>query len=163
MPAQHTLHVALTEPLLKYISEQVASGRYATASEVVRASLRLLIAATAVPTCPQSALDARGPSVQALPGGRLQLQHGPIDVVLRAWGARDAVAAAYDAAAARLRTMLGELVEELPELRKPMGDGPRVEGAVAKRMAPPASRTAACSSRPWRPSRAPSRTSSWPR
>ena len=43
MPAQHTLHVALTEPLVKYISEQVASGRYATASEVVRASLRLLI------------------------------------------------------------------------------------------------------------------------
>ena len=40
MPAQHT---ALTEPLQKYISEQVASGRYATASEVVRASLRLLI------------------------------------------------------------------------------------------------------------------------
>ena len=43
MPAQHTLHVALTEPLVKYVSEQVASGRYATASEVVRASLRLLI------------------------------------------------------------------------------------------------------------------------
>ena len=43
MPAQHTLHVALTEPLVKYIGEQVAPGRYATASEVVRASLRLLI------------------------------------------------------------------------------------------------------------------------
>lgn len=43
MPAQHTLHVALTEPLVKYIGEQVTSGRYATASEVVRASLRLLI------------------------------------------------------------------------------------------------------------------------
>ena len=43
MPAQHTLHVALTEPLLKYVAEQVASGRYATASEVVRASLRLLM------------------------------------------------------------------------------------------------------------------------
>jgi antitoxin ParD1/3/4 len=40
MPAQHT---ALTEPLQRYISEQVASGRYATASEVIRASLRLLI------------------------------------------------------------------------------------------------------------------------
>lgn len=43
MPAQHTLHVALTEPLLKYVGDQVASGRYATASEVVRAALRLLI------------------------------------------------------------------------------------------------------------------------
>jgi len=43
MPAQHTLHVALTEPLLKYVGDQVATGRYATASEVVRAALRLLV------------------------------------------------------------------------------------------------------------------------
>lgn len=43
MPAQHTLHVALTEPLVRYVNDQVAAGRYATASEVVRAGLRLLI------------------------------------------------------------------------------------------------------------------------
>ena len=72
--------------------------------------------------------------MQALGGGRLHLQHGPIDVVLRAWGAPDAVAAAYEAAVARFRTVLRELVEELPELRKAMDDGPLVEGAVAKRM-----------------------------
>ena len=77
---------------------------------------------------------SEGPSVQALGGGRLHLQHGPIDVVLRAWGAQDAVARAYEAAVARFRTVLRELVEELPELRKAMDDGPRVEGAVAKRM-----------------------------
>ncbi|MBD0271100.1 MAG: UPF0280 family protein [Acetobacteraceae bacterium] len=75
-----------------------------------------------------------GPSVQALRGGRLHLQHGPIDVVLRAWGARAAVAIAYEAAVARFRTVLRELVSELPELRKAMDDGPRVEGAVARRM-----------------------------
>lgn len=43
MAAQHTMHVALTEPLVRYVGGQVASGRYATASEVVRAALRLLI------------------------------------------------------------------------------------------------------------------------
>jgi antitoxin ParD1/3/4 len=42
MAARHTLHVALTEPLVNYVGKQVASGRYATASEVVRAALRLL-------------------------------------------------------------------------------------------------------------------------
>jgi antitoxin ParD1/3/4 len=43
MAAKHTLHVALTEPLARYVAERVASGEYATASEVVRTSLRLLI------------------------------------------------------------------------------------------------------------------------
>jgi ApbE superfamily uncharacterized protein (UPF0280 family) len=82
------------------------------------------------------------PSVQALTGDRLHLQHGPIDVVLRAWGASSAVADAYEAVTARFRTILGELVAELPELRKPMDERPRVEGPVARRMA------AAC--RPYR-------------
>ena len=44
------------------------------------------------------------------------------------------MADAYDAAAARFRTVLDELVAELSELRKAMSDGPRVEGAVARRM-----------------------------
>jgi antitoxin ParD1/3/4 len=43
MAAKHTLHVALTEPLVRYVAQQVASGEYATASEVVRAGPRLLI------------------------------------------------------------------------------------------------------------------------
>jgi antitoxin ParD1/3/4 len=43
MPAQHTLHVAVTRPLLEFVNEQIASGRYATASELVRDALRLLI------------------------------------------------------------------------------------------------------------------------
>ncbi|WP_407528666.1 UPF0280 family protein [Methylobacterium oryzisoli] len=75
-----------------------------------------------------------GPRVQALPGGRLHLQHGPIDVVLRAYGAEAAVAEAHRAAQSRFRPLLGELVAELGELRKPMSARPRVEGAVARRM-----------------------------
>lgn len=43
MPAQYTLHVAVTEPLLQFVNEQIASGRYATASELVREALRLLM------------------------------------------------------------------------------------------------------------------------
>lgn len=74
------------------------------------------------------------PTARTLPGNRLHLQHGPIDVVLRAWGEPPAVAAAHDAAASRFRSVLDELVAELPELRKAMAEGPRVQGPVARRM-----------------------------
>jgi antitoxin ParD1/3/4 len=43
MPVKHSRHVALTESLARFIDRQVAEGRYATASEVMRAALRLLI------------------------------------------------------------------------------------------------------------------------
>jgi antitoxin ParD1/3/4 len=43
MTAKHSRHVALTEPLARYVANQVATGVYASASEVVRAGLRLLI------------------------------------------------------------------------------------------------------------------------
>lgn len=72
--------------------------------------------------------------MQALPGGRLHFHHGPIDAVLRAWGAREAVDAAYKAATARFASVLDELVGELPELRKAMADRPQVTGTVARRM-----------------------------
>lgn len=42
MPSKHTLNVSLTEHLCKFIVDQVASGRFSTSSEVVRAALRLL-------------------------------------------------------------------------------------------------------------------------
>ncbi len=42
MTAKHSRHVALTEPLARLIDRKVAEGRYASASEVVRAALRLL-------------------------------------------------------------------------------------------------------------------------
>lgn len=74
------------------------------------------------------------PAVQPLAGDRLHLQHGPIDLVLRAWGAATAVREAYDAAIARFQRVLPELVGELAELRKPMAEKPQVEGPVAQRM-----------------------------
>ena len=43
MAAKHHRHVALTEVLTKFVDRQVAEGRYASASEVMRAGLRLLI------------------------------------------------------------------------------------------------------------------------
>ncbi len=76
----------------------------------------------------------QGPTVQQLTGNRLHLQHGPIDIVLRAWGAADAVDAAYHAAIRRFETVLDELVSELLALRRPVADNPSVNGAVARRM-----------------------------
>ena len=43
MAAKHHRYVSLTEPLSRFIEEEVARARYASASEVVRAGLHLLI------------------------------------------------------------------------------------------------------------------------
>jgi antitoxin ParD1/3/4 len=43
MPAKHAYHVAFTEPHALFIREKIAVGAYASVSEIVRASLRLLI------------------------------------------------------------------------------------------------------------------------
>jgi antitoxin ParD1/3/4 len=42
MPARCTLNVSLTAELQRFVEGRVASGRYQTASEVVRDALRLL-------------------------------------------------------------------------------------------------------------------------
>ena len=44
MVARHTLHVALTEPLVRHVRNQVAAGPFRTASEVLREALQLLVA-----------------------------------------------------------------------------------------------------------------------
>ena len=62
---------------------------------------------------------------------RLHLQHGPIDLIVEAWGAPDAVAEAYRRAWERFRPLLDELVAELPALRRPLGEGPGPTGRVA--------------------------------
>ncbi len=42
MPSKHALNVSVTEHLHGFVAAQLASGRFSTASEVVRAGLRLL-------------------------------------------------------------------------------------------------------------------------
>ncbi|CAN7171563.1 UPF0280 family protein [Mesorhizobium caraganae] len=62
----------------------------------------------------------QGPQVNWLQDGkRLHLNHGPIDLIVEAFGEADECRAAYDQAVARFQTILIELVEELPELRLP--------------------------------------------
>jgi hypothetical protein len=72
--------------------------------------------------------------VQRLTGDRLHLHHGPMDVVLRAFGDAEDVQAAESAAAARFDGLLEELVAELPELRRDVQGSPVLRGPVARRM-----------------------------
>ncbi len=60
MPARHTLHVALTEPLVLHVRSQVAAGRYENASEAVRRALQLLIEqeATVAERAPKRPVEA---------------------------------------------------------------------------------------------------------
>jgi len=55
-------------------------------------------------------------------GKRLHLNHGPIDLVIEAFGKRTEIEKAYRQAELRFRTLLEELVEELPLLRKPVSN-----------------------------------------
>jgi ApbE superfamily uncharacterized protein (UPF0280 family) len=77
-----------------------------------------------------------GPRIVWLPDGRrLHMNHGPIDLIVEAFGAPEEVEAAYRKAAKRFQTILGELVEELAELRRPSSLDPRsFHGPTARRM-----------------------------
>lgn len=74
------------------------------------------------------------PVLQILSGERLHLSHGPIDVVLKAWGDPQAVRAAYAAAWARFGRILPELCDELTTLRAPMDEARLAESPVGRRM-----------------------------
>lgn len=77
-----------------------------------------------------------GPVAATTPdGSRLHLQHGPIDLIVEAWGPPGDVADAYRRAWERFQPMLDELVAELPTLRRPLGEGDTLTGRVARRMA----------------------------
>ncbi|HHZ09137.1 MAG TPA: UPF0280 family protein [Rhizobiales bacterium] len=68
-------------------------------------------------------------------GRRLHLHHGPIDLIVEACAAPAERAAAYRRITARFATVLGELVAELPDLRRPATATPREFcGATARRM-----------------------------
>ena len=69
-----------------------------------------------------------------LSDGRWHFQHGPMDLILQAEGAPDAVAQAHERAWQRFEGLLQELVNELPALRAPVGEHCAVQGVVARRM-----------------------------
>lgn len=77
-----------------------------------------------------------GPEISWLPGRhRLHFNHGPIDLIVEAFGETEEVRSAYGQAAERFQTILGELVEELAELRLPASLRPRnFDGPTARRM-----------------------------
>ena len=70
-----------------------------------------------------------------LPDGRLHLQHGPIDLIVQAEGQANAVRDAFAALTAWFASVLDELCQELPALRRPARAGLAVTtGPVARRM-----------------------------
>jgi len=68
-----------------------------------------------------------------LPGGRLHLQHGPIDAIVQAWGEPAEVRAAYAQVVAAFPDILPRLCAELSLLRSPL-PAPKPQGPVAARM-----------------------------
>ncbi len=77
-----------------------------------------------------------GPQAACFGDGRLHLQHGPIDLIIEAFGAGEEVELAYRQAVARFGGILEALVQELPLLRRPVvGAIPEFKGPVARRMA----------------------------
>lgn len=81
-------------------------------------------------------MNRAGMRAGLLPDGkRLHLQHGPIDLIVEAFGDPAEVHAAYVQAAAGFVDVLPTLVKELPLLRMPLGDAcPLPAGPVAQRM-----------------------------
>ena len=74
-------------------------------------------------------------TAQRLPGDRLHLSDGPIDLLIWVEGSPAERHSAYRSALNRFLTILDELVEELPLLRQALPHhSPPVEGAVAVRM-----------------------------
>jgi len=73
------------------------------------------------------------PPQAAMLGSRLHLQHGPIDLMVEAWGEAEEVSAAYAQARTAFESMLQTLVDELAVLKQATC---RLQssGPVAKRM-----------------------------
>ncbi len=78
-----------------------------------------------------------GPQAALIDGGRLHLQHGPIDLIIGVDG--PCRMACFEAAKARFATLLRELVGELPALRENASPNAVFRGSVARRMARAAS------------------------
>ena len=76
------------------------------------------------------------PTHAILPDGRRRhFQHGPIDLVLEAFGVARETESAYARAWTRFETVLDELAAELPALRAPVTEAaPALSGPVARAM-----------------------------
>lgn len=77
--------------------------------------------------------EMNAPVARMLDANRLHLQHGPIDLIIEAWGADREVA--LEQAAMRFENVLTELVAELDLLRQPLSAGQYPNGTIARRMA----------------------------
>ncbi len=77
-----------------------------------------------------------GAQATMLPDGRrLHLQHGPIDLIVEAFGSPGDIRTCYAQAVDAFGDVLPQLAAELPLLRTPLGDAePHFRGPVAKRM-----------------------------
>jgi ApbE superfamily uncharacterized protein (UPF0280 family) len=76
-----------------------------------------------------------GAGAARLADGRLHLQHGPIDLIIEAWGERTEIETAYQQALVRFEDILEVLVRELAQLRTPLAEAyPLLRGPVARRM-----------------------------
>ena len=77
-----------------------------------------------------------GPQCSVLPDGRrLHLNHGPIDLIVEAFGSQSEIDAAYGQATTQFSHILNDLVSELEILRQPVIEPRWVpDGAVARRM-----------------------------
>ncbi len=74
------------------------------------------------------------PLAGLLPGGRLHLQHGPIDIVIGVDAAPDERRAAFAQAAAALEGVLAGLMAEIATLRRPLDPAAAPVHPVAARM-----------------------------
>jgi ApbE superfamily uncharacterized protein (UPF0280 family) len=80
-------------------------------------------------------LSGNGPSAARLADGRLHLQHGPIDLIIEAWGERTEIETSYQQAINHFEYILQVLVQELDHLRRPLSETyPLLRGPVARRM-----------------------------
>ena len=61
-----------------------------------------------------------GPQCTLLPDGRLHLNHGPIDLIVEAFGSQSEIYTAYDQATDKFSHVLDNLVRELEGLRQPV-------------------------------------------
>lgn len=90
----------------------------------------------AAPAIAPRAAAMNGPVARWLRDARrLHLNHGPIDLIVEAFGDDGERRLAYRQAAGRFQTVLGELVAELPALRRPVGQERQVfASGTARRM-----------------------------